>query len=313
MNNSQKLHQEFVRLGGMRFKLKNRMLAILPEIYESGIWKKYAGTIVEYAGKYGEIAKTTVKKRLRLELNLKDKPFLREAIEKVGVHKVAMVAKIITPDMDKAIAEKLCNMSKMAVQSLSKEMRSGQLSIGLADGQPQPCKAVALTKMIELDEESTFLFIKLKKKFGEKLSDKEFLKLILNERERQEFPQSCEKKTARKSLTGETFSQQPRYVTAEKRRQIIQPTKGKCSYPNCNSPYEILHHVDRYSESKTHDSIIPLCKIHHEFAHNNLIENEKSDVDTWKLLLVQKEDVKISRADVLYKKYRSEAISASIF
>lgn len=71
MNNSpgQQLHYEFVRLGGMRFKLKNRMIAILPEIYASAIWKKYAGSIIEYAGKYGDIAKTTVIKRLRLEEN----------------------------------------------------------------------------------------------------------------------------------------------------------------------------------------------------------------------------------------------------
>jgi len=91
---AQKLHNEFIKLGGMRHKLKNRMLAILPEIYKSGIYKKYAGSIVEYAGKFGDIAGTTVIKRLRLEKNLKDKPCLKAVIEKIGVHKVALVAKI---------------------------------------------------------------------------------------------------------------------------------------------------------------------------------------------------------------------------
>ena len=349
MNNpAQKLHHEFVRLGSMRFRLKNKMLAILPEIFTSGIWKKYAGRIEEYAGKYGDISNSTVKKRLRLEENLSDKPFLKAAIATIGVHKVAMVAKITTPEMDKAMADKLCNMSKIAVQSLSKELRAGQ-------NQSSLCSAVPLTKKIELDENSTFLFLKLKKKLGKNLSDKEFLKQILEERERQEFPQKKEERassvvlqkasksmthddgnvkvthavTDQKSVPGETFGipdtgrdgpaknstsdgaaeTQPRYVKAKKRRQAIAPTNGKCAYPNCNSPYAVLHHVDRYSESKNHDSIIPLCKVHHEFVHNNLIRNEKFSANRWELAVTQK-DTQTSLADVLYKKYRLGALSS---
>ncbi|MFA6917467.1 MAG: hypothetical protein WC285_01345, partial [Candidatus Gracilibacteria bacterium] len=197
MENAQKLHHEFIRLGSMRHKLKNRMLAILPEIYKSGIYKKYAGSIVEYAGKFGDIAKTTVIKRLRLEKNLEDKPFLKAVIEKVGVHKVALVAKIATSETDKAFADKVENMSRIAVQSLSKELRRlgsgglnesgcgsesggfsggengcGQLNFeGCASGESleqanlnsnrgQLCCAVPRTAKIELDEESTFFLMK---------------------------------------------------------------------------------------------------------------------------------------------------------
>ena len=161
MENAQKLHEEFIHLGSLRHKLKNRMLLILPEIYESGIWKKHAGSIIEYAGKYGDIAKSAVIKRLRLEKNLDDKPCLRAAIEKVGVHKVAMVVKIATPETDKLWAGKLENMSKMAVQSLSKEMR-----VHTAEADAPLCKAIHKVKKIELDEESNFLFLKLKSKLG---------------------------------------------------------------------------------------------------------------------------------------------------
>lgn len=382
---AQKLHLEFVRLGGMRHKLKNRMLLILPQIYESGIYKKYAVSIVEYAGKYGDIAKTTVIKRLRLEENLQDKPCLKAAIGKVGVHKVAMVAKIATPEMDKAMAENLLNMSKMAVQSLSKEIRAGkgednvnkdwQLRFGGGDsiGQDQtlPCKAVSVTKKIELDEESTFFFMKLKAKLGKNLTDKEFLKLILEERSKQEFPQkqsgiinqsdspknratnkisgkvpgkvldqksgATNKISDLKSVTGDTYEhrralmptgqvclqknitgQRPRldggdtftetrYIRADKKRQITAKTNGKCIYPNCNSPFQILHHADRYSQSKNHNSVIPLCKIHHEFTHNNLIQNETQTPDKWQISIIKPSNFKISPADVLYKKYRREA------
>jgi hypothetical protein len=305
----------------MRFKLKNKMLAILPEIYESGIWKKYAGSIVEYAGKYGDISKTTVIKRLRLEENLKDKPCLKASIEKVGIHKVAMVAKITTPETDKAMAENLLNMSKIAVQSLSKELRSEKrggedvhtdAQLSFVDDEPSLCKAVALTKKMEMDEESTFLFLKLKAKLGKNMSDKEFLKSILEEREKQEFPDQ-------KSITGDTFKVakviEPRYVRVQKKREVIAPKNGKCSYPNCNLPYAVLHHTDRYSESRNHDSIIPLCKVHHEFAHNNLIQNEKLSADRWELSVGQESGEKISlvvdpqrRADILYRKYRQKTL-----
>ena len=310
---AQKLHDEFVRLGGMRLKLKNRMLAILPEIYESNIWKKYAGSIVEYAGKFGDIAKTTVIKRLRLEENLKDKLFLKAAIEKIGIHKVAMVAKITTPELDESMAENLLNMSKSAVQSLSKELRAGQYVGDVALPTPL-CKAVALTKKIELDEKSTFLFLKLKAKLGKNLSDKELLKLLLEEREKQEFPQKkgeiVEKVASAKSITGDAFqTPSSRYVPAEKNRQTIAQTNGHCAYPNCNSPYEILHHADRYSESKSHDSLIPLCKVHHEFAHNNLIKNERQRADQWDLTVRKEVGRKISQADILYKKYRNRALA----
>ena len=342
---AQQLHHEFVKLGGMKLKLKNKMLAILPEIYKSGIWKKYAGSIVEYSGKYGDISKTTVVKRLRLEENLKDKPYLKAAIEKVGVHKVAMVAKIATPATDKILTEHISNMSKLAVQSLSKELRAGQalpcgseqqISFGSFVGQTQslPCKAVTVTKKIELDEYSTFLFLKLKAKLGKNLSDKEFVKTILEEREKLEFPEvkgraaknfinetlpeklKTPLEASNKSVVVQTLSEKTippgkigRHIPANKKRKIIQQTNGKCSYPNCNSPYEVLHHTDRYSESKNHDSVIPLCKIHHEFAHNNLIQNELQNTNKWQLSMVKLPEAKISQADILNLKYRREAIT----
>lgn len=272
----QSLHYEFVRLGSMRLKLKNKMLAILPEIYKSGIWKKYAGTIEGYAGKFGDIADTTARKRLRLEENLSNKPFLRAAIQTVGVHKVAMVAKITTPEMDQSMAEKLCNMSKMAVQSLSKEMRARatrggqigeeserQLSIGFnADmeksQQPIPvvsqkfvldnhfyadqsahCKAVPLTKKIELDENSTFLFLKLKKKLCKNLSDKEFLKLIIEEREKQEFPMHNSRQAQKEcKITDKVVLQKSACGDSHGKDVAVKPFLGNTSSLATSPPQE---------------------------------------------------------------------------
>ncbi len=95
-----------------------------------------------------------------------------------------------------------------------------------------------------------------------------------------------------------------RYIPVNKKREVIAQTHGKCAYPNCHSPYEVFHHTDRYSESRTHDSIIPFCKIHHEFAHHNLIQNETLKTDEWRISVIKEPVEKISQADVLYRKYR---------
>src|SRR3989338_5376560 len=118
------LHQKFVHLGMMKEKLTNETAAMLPAIYRSGIYKKYAPDIVEYAGRYGKIGRTTVEKRLKLEKHLDDKPFLKESIKKVGVHKVALVAGLATAETDRTFADKVEHMSKSALETLAKELRS---------------------------------------------------------------------------------------------------------------------------------------------------------------------------------------------
>ena len=123
-NLGENLHQKFVRLGMMKARLTNEMAAMLPAIYRSGIYKKYAPDIFEYAGRYGKIGRTTVGKRLKLEKHLVDKPFLKESIKKVGVHKVAFVASLATAETDRAFADKVENMSKSALETLAKELRS---------------------------------------------------------------------------------------------------------------------------------------------------------------------------------------------
>ena len=92
MKNPSALHKRFTQLGKQRHKLLHQLLAILPEIYESRIYKKYASSIFEYASKFGGIPRSSVEKRLRLEKHLENRPILKEAIEDVGVNKVAMVA-----------------------------------------------------------------------------------------------------------------------------------------------------------------------------------------------------------------------------
>lgn len=59
---------------------------------------------------------------------------------------------------------------------------------------------------------------------------------------------------------------------------ILKKFGGHCAFSNCKWPSVALHHVKRFAIVKRHlpEEIVPLCKIHHELAHAELIENEES-------------------------------------
>ena len=290
MKNPQQLHAEFVRLAGAKRNLENRLVQMLPEIYASGIWKKYAKDIEEYAGRFGGIGGSTVRKRLNLEKYVEDKPHLKEAIGKVGVHKVALLATIATPENEEALADKVLNMSKSAVVTLSKELRQG---VG-QDG--QPCHAVAKILSIDLDEEMTFLFLKFKKKF-KNLSNKEVMRKLLEEAEQSGFAKTPQSKPV-KLITGDEKSiakTKSRYITAALRRATIG--NGQCQYPNCNRPSDHIHHPERYAKVRNHENLVALCTDHHEFMHNGLIENEAQQHPTMNI------HKKPDEIDLLYRNY----------
>lgn len=316
------IHQTFVKLGNNRRLLTNELLAMLPEIFERGIYKKYARTIEEYAGKFGGLSGLVVRKRLRLEKYVKDKPNLREAIATEGVHKVALVASLATVKTDAAWADKVRNMSKPAIQELSKEVRwRMEVNQGLfGDGGGEKkckttlCGAAPQRIRVELEGDLFFMFLKLKKKYGEKLSNQEVMKKIFeenldeqNEKVEKMKAVKFEQKNANcqsvKSVPGDTFAKsKSRYSSVRLRRNLLQKTAGRCSYPECQRPAQTFHHTDRFANSRSHESLKPLCKIHHEFMHNGLIQNEKYDVKEWQLKIKNEELEKIDR---LYRVYRN--------
>jgi hypothetical protein len=76
-----------------------------------------------------------------------------------------------------------------------------------------------------------------------------------------------------------------RYIPMHQKRVALAQNAGKCAYPGCSRPAEIFHHTQRFAEVRDHQSVIALCKTHHEFAHNGLIGNEEKSVSQWKLNL----------------------------
>ncbi|MFH1284342.1 MAG: HNH endonuclease signature motif containing protein [Candidatus Peregrinibacteria bacterium] len=300
MTDSQKLHLEFVKLGMMKRKLTNRMLLILPEIYESRIYKKYASSIVEYAGKFGGISKTAVEKRLRLEKYLENKPVLKAAICEVGIHKVSLIATLATPETEEIFADKVKNMSKSAIQTLSKELRMKESLTNI-----EPCQAKAEKIVLELDEEMTFMFLKLKNELGKNLSNKELMRKILKSVTGHNLPRpekvvtGDDSKVAAEVAAETAATTESRYIPAQTRRKVLKKSSGRCGYPGCNKPYEIFHHNERFAGNKSHKSLVAVCRNHHEFMHNGLVENEHNR-EFWALNFNKGTD----EVDQLYRKYR---------
>ncbi len=294
MKNS--LHQKFVDLGRERNKITYKLLALLPEIYKMRIYKKecYA-TIYEYAGKLAGLSHGVVEKTLSTYKNLDGKPYLQKAVETHGIHKVALVVKLANHKTDAAWADKVKNMSKTALAELAREVRMKRddaADVATAEA----CVASPVSIKIELDDEMQFMFLKLKKRLGNNLSNKEVMRRILRKL-------TTKEKNPRGQIKAVSKGVVKRYVPAQQKRASLVKSEGKCAYPSCNRPSDLLHHRQRFHELRSHESIIPLCKTHHEFAHNGLIANEKADMKNWRLSI---DDGVHTYSDAMFRGYIKE-------
>ncbi|MBD3330695.1 hypothetical protein GF354_04160 [Candidatus Peregrinibacteria bacterium] len=279
------LHKKFVALGRKRHKLSYQLLDLLPEINRQRIWEREGyQSIFHYAAYLAGLSRTSVEKALNLDKKLKKLPKLRATIKKNGVHKVAMVANLATPETDAIWADKTEHMSFRGVEILSKEIRAKKKKLNsqgknvdmlkLMQGGLK-CKAASEKMKIELDDEMQFLFFKLKKKMGNKLSNKEVLRRALKLLTKEE------------NFSAEKFEQEPitepRYIKKVKRQSTLAKTNGRCDYPGCNKPIEEFHHKESYAISRNHSSLTGVCKIHHEFDHSGVVTKSKK----WELKVVE--------------------------
>jgi len=299
------LHKEFVRLGRERNRITYKLLALLPKIDELKIYeKKGYANIYDYSARIAGLSPGVVTKALKIKEKLRDMPNLQKAIETQGINKVGIVVGLATKENEKKLAEKVEHMSKPALQEYSKEVR-GKVTVGW---------------QVELDGQMMFMFLKLKKKLGKNLSNKECLRKIL-EHAQSEAKCACpevvlsksglhetgkkagtcgqvgivtkkakpqgqarelakipgekaqartadEKPIATAGQVGEKVQKISRYISVHQKRKL----SDHCSHPGCHRPAEIIHHPDRFSQNHNHENLKPLCRAHHEFAHNGISE-----------------------------------------
>jgi uncharacterized protein YoaH (UPF0181 family) len=276
------LHKQFLQLAKEKQKITYKLLSLLPEIYRTGIYKKYANTIHGYAWQYAQIPESVVTKTLNLEQKLADKLILKAAIAEVGIHKVAIVESLVSNDNEQVIVEKIKNMSSAAIQSMAKELR-------------QSNRDQAIT--INLNADTQKLFLTAKKLLNiTDLTDEKVFQVIL-----EYIVTSKETKLLPEPILAKPVISKSRHIPTKTKRKTKQKYDNRCSYPSCTKNSTILHHVDRYAYSKNHQKVLPLCKIHHEFAHNSLIKNETLDPSTWEFQLIKTTNL----IDLKYQKFRS--------
>lgn len=279
------LHKEFVKLSFDIIKMKNKLISLLLEIYEKEIYKQHdCKTIYEYGFRYAKLSKEMVDKAVRTLKHLENKPFLKKVLETQGIHKVAMVATIATAETDEFYAQHVANMSKPALFEFAKEIRNGN----------EKCHAVASKMQIELDEEMQTLFLKFKEKYAKNLSNREALRIMLKKvvvagedlNHRTEASNGCAKEKI--VVPGNEVEEKPvnfssRHISKTKKREILQKYHYQCAYPGCVKPVETMHHRIPFAFERSHESVVPLCKIHHEFAHNGIIGHELREPVNWKI------------------------------
>ncbi len=290
------LHKEFIRLGRERNQITYKLLALLPKINNLKIYEQegYAN-IYDYAAKIAGLGSGVVTKVLKIKEKLQDMPHLQKAIETQGINKVGIVAGLATKENERALAEKVEHMSKPALQEYSKEVRG----------------KITTSWQVELDGQMMFMFLKLKKKLGKNLSNKECLRKILEKMQKKSGSQGGPRRpplrrgrqaqkrpqTADEKLKAQRQAEKPAKIPEEKITRYIhvhlkRKLSDHCSHPGCHRPTEIIHHTDRFSQYHNHENLKPLCKQHHEFAHNGISEP-------------------IHLADHKYREYRQKALQHS--
>lgn len=110
---------------------RNKFVALLPEVYRRGLYRKKGfGSIFEFAAKLGGVSKNVVEDILNLDKKLEDKPALLNLVSKVGVNKVRVVANIAKKTDQNEWAEKVQKMTKSALETHVKDIRSSDPGIG---------------------------------------------------------------------------------------------------------------------------------------------------------------------------------------
>jgi len=70
-----------------------------------------------------------------------------------------------------------------------------------------------------------------------------------------------------------------RYIPAKIKQDLQQKYYGHCAYKGCNKPAEQIHHPERFAANPNHENLIPLCKTHHDFVHQNSKESQNKKLD----------------------------------
>jgi hypothetical protein len=295
---------EYCRKVGLNARMwKNRFIAALPEVYKRRLYKKKGFcSIHEFAAKMAGISCNVVDEMLRVDAKLRDKPRLKALIRDKGLNKVRLVANVVDKGTENFWIEKINTMTKSALETYLKESRKSHpgmergLKPDLRQGGGQntlfgsensisssddTSRSEKHTFTIQIDSETEIELRKLKQKIEKEKKEPVDWNTVMKELVKKANESSPKKH--KRIIRRQKSAKVTRHIPAHKKREIAEKYKGRCAFPSCRQPGGFLHHAHRFALHKKHEQIVPLCKTHHELAHQSLIKNETRRPKHWRI------------------------------
>ena len=303
------LHRQFSRYGRNAREWTRKCALLLPEIERNRVWeKKGFFSIYEYAAKLAGMGHDAVNDSLRILKKIEDKPELMKIVEEKGLAFARPIATIATKETAGFWAGKAKIMSKNTFETYVREIKKLEKN-AKQNGLSGEAKTFnfpqqeAVTILIEPQVAEQLRKLKGQGEWNDLM--KEFLKLReeklnaeLKEIEQKETKKVIKKKNKmvvaaeQNGNNGETeiskndlYKAENHQPSSKIKKYVLHKTNHTCAFPGCTKPAEHLHHTERFGITGRHnpEKIIPLCKEHHELAHDGLIENEDAAPSEWRV------------------------------
>lgn len=263
----QNIHEKFVHYGKNAKYWMRQCALLLPEIARQKIWAaKGFSSIYEYAAKLAGMSKAQIDTALWVVRAVEDKPELKRVVEEKGINCVKPIVAIATKETASFWAEKAKEMTQHELETYTKEYKSDFIR-------------AEKNERIEMD-------------LDPKVADT--LKKMKGDRDWNTFMKEL--------MYGKT-----KQIPAIIKKHVVAKTNGICAYPGCTKPTEEFHHTQRRALDQKHDpdAIVPLCKAHHQLAHQGLIANEEKPSYEWTVLLNPDKTNPKYKIDKMVQEYRT--------
>ncbi|MBP9771184.1 HNH endonuclease [Candidatus Gracilibacteria bacterium] len=269
----QNLYELCKTYGARALEWRRKFIGLLPEVFRRKLFeKKGFDSIFEFAKKLAGLSEEQVRLTLNLEKRFEKLPKLKNLLIRgeVSINKLARVVAIATDENQEFLAENVKLLSKTAVETLVRNekfalessevvaLQKPLFNVKSLPGQTLKLSFEVENKLIELQEKGiniNELLLQFLQKREEEISE-EKAKI------RQEILQKEEEKA-------EADKKVSRYIPNQVRKILQKEYGKKCSIKNCTKAAQEIHHIQRFSISRSHDPqyLQPLCRDHHQIIH----------------------------------------------
>lgn len=252
---------------GQNAKLwKQRFLGLLPEIEHRSLYLQAGCTsLFEFAAKLGGVSREQVKVVLSLQNRFEAMPALKQALTSgnVAISKLARIVSVATPQNQEFLLNKTTILSKSALETFVRDVKRlpGQKkNINKIEYSHQK---IHQSSELSLSPDVQQELLEMQNK-GINVSQE--LREFLNQR-KQRIQEEKQKVAKELKIQAEGPS---RYIPKKVTNLLKQEYGTKCAHEQCINQAVNIHHTSRFSMNPSHNPffLAPLCKQHHEIAHN---------------------------------------------